>query len=309
MVTETASHPDASGPETALLSGVDPSLYPFEPKFVTVDGGHRMHYVDEGTGDPVVMVHGNPSWSFYYRDLIRRLAPDYRALAPDHIGCGRSDKPGEDDYEFTLARRVADFDHFIDETVPDGGLTLVLHDWGGMIGMRWAVEHPERIERLVLLNTAAFHLPETKRLPAALWLVRETRLGKFLVDRFNAFSRGATRFCVTDKMSDDVARGYRAPYEAQQDRLATLKFVEDIPLEPADPGYDLITETEEQLPSFADLPILIGWGLEDFVFDSHFLDRWRTIFPDADYAIYPDAGHYVLEDRAEELGRQIEEFL
>lgn len=301
MVTTTAQQPPT-------LPGLDRDEYPFSANFVDVDG-HRMHYVDEGSGHPVVMVHGNPTWSFYYRNLIKDLRGDFRTLAPDHIGCGLSDKPGDDDYDFTLRQRVADFDRFIDATVDDDRLTLIVHDWGGMIGMRWATENPERIERLVITNTAAFHLPDSKRLPVALWLVRDTPVGKFLVDRFNAFSRGAARFCVTDNMSDTVAAGYKAPYQKREDRLATLRFVEDIPLKPEDPGYDLITETADKLSLLRERPILIGWGRKDFVFDDAFLERWQEIYPDAEYAIYPDAGHYVLEDRARELGARIEAFM
>ena len=285
------------------------SEYPFSPNYLEVSGGHRMHYLDEGEGHPVVMVHGNPTWSFYYRNLVRRLSGECRALAVDHIGCGLSDKPGDEDYEYTLSRRVADLDYFLSQVVDDPKITLVMHDWGGMIGMAWAVRQRERIDRLVLMNTAAFHLPDTKRLPPSLWLARNTRLGALLVNRFNAFSRGAVRFCVTEKMSDEVAAGYRAPYEAPGDRIATLRFVQDIPLTPDDPGYDMVSETEEKLPLLKDRPILIGWGHKDFVFDHHFLDRWRQIYPDARFVEYPEAGHYVLEDREEELGGEIQRFL
>ena len=294
----TQVHPEISSDE-----------YPFAPNYVEVPGGHRMHYIDQGSGHPVVMVHGNPSWSFFYRNLVRRLSGDFRTLAVDHIGCGLSDKPGDDDYDYRIARRVEDLGHFIDEVVGDEKITLVLHDWGGMIGMNWAVHNPERVERLVLMNTAAFHLPETKRLPFSLWLARNTGVGAFLVNRFNAFSRGAVRFCVTEKMSPEVAQGYTAPYSTPDARIATLRFVQDIPLKPDDPGYDLVSYTENHLHQLADRPIFIGWGHRDFVFDAHFLERWRQIYPDARYAEYPDAGHYVLEDRPEELGTEIEDFL
>ena len=305
----TVESTDQSTDRWPPYDGISEREYPFEPNFVDTDGGHRMHYVDEGEGHPVVMVHGNPTWSYYYRNLIRRVSTTHRTVAPDHIGCGLSDKPTDDDYDFTLAQRVDDLDAFLSNVVPEGKLTLVMHDWGGMIGMRWATEHPERIEKLVLMNTAAFPLPDSKRLPFSLWLVRNTRLGGFLVDRFNAFSRGAARFCVTDAMSDEVAAGYTAPYQRREDRIATLRFVEDIPLEPGDPGYDLVAETEQKLNLFEDHPILIGWGLKDFVFDVHFLNRWKEIYPDADYAEFRDAGHYVLEDREVELGRKIADFV
>lgn len=284
--------------------------YPFASKFVEVDGGHRLHYVDEGRGPLALMIHGNPTWSFYYRNLIRELREGRRAVAVDHIGCGLSDRPSEEDYEFSLRRRVEDLDEFVDQVVDDEQFDLVLHDWGGMIGMAWAVQNPDRIRRIVLLNTAAFHLPDSKGLPFSLWLARNTKLGALLVNRFNAFSRGATRFCVTEKMPREVVRGYRAPYESSpRDRLATLRFVQDIPLEPGDRGYDLVSRTEENLGLFADRPILVGWGHRDFVFDRHFLERWKEIYPDAEYVEYGEAGHYVLEDRSDELCAEIARFL
>ncbi len=283
--------------------------YPYSPNFADI-GGHKMHYVDQGQGRPVVMIHGNPSWSFYYRNLIRAVSKDHRAIAVDHIGCGLSDRPSEEDYDYTLEQRVDDLGEFLDQIVPDEKVDLVLHDWGGMIGMAWAVQNPERLGRLVLLNTAAFHLPESKRLPFSLWLTRNTGLGAMLVNRFNAFSRGAVMFCVTDKMSKEVAQGYTAPYDGgPEDRLATLRFVQDIPLKPEDQGYDLVSDTEAGLSQFSDRPIFIGWGHKDFVFDRHFLARWKEIYPDAEYLEYPEAGHYVLEDRNDELCREISRFL
>ncbi len=144
-------------------------LYPFTPHYIEIGGrsaatgassgaGHRMHYVDEGQGDPVLMVHGNPSWSFYYRDLISALRASHRVIAPDHIGCGRSDKPNDDRYDYTLSTRVADLGTLID-SLDLRAITLVVHDWGGMIGMAWAVQNRDRIARLVVMNSAAFPLP------------------------------------------------------------------------------------------------------------------------------------------------------
>lgn len=286
------------------------SLYPFDPHRTEVAGGHRLHYVDEGDGEPVVMIHGNPTWSFYYRELIKRLRGDFRCLAVDHIGCGLSDKPDDDAYDYTLKSRVDDLDEWISAVVDDDQkLTLVMHDWGGMIGTCWAVRNPRRIDKLVVMNTAAFHNPHGHRLPAALWLVRNTPVGAFLVDRFNAFSRGAVRFAASEKMPEDVRRGYTAPYQKREDRIATLRFVQDIPLEPADPAYDLVSETEQNLSELVECPTLLAWGLEDFVFGESFLDRWKEEFPNADTAVYPEAGHLVLEDRTADLTERIEEFL
>ena len=139
--------------------------------------GLRLHYLDEGAGEPVVMVHGNPTWSFYYRNLVEALRGSYRVVVPDHIGCGLSDKPDDSRYDYTLASRVDDLERLLDHLGLDRGLTLVVHDWGGMIGMAYAARHPERIARLVVLNTAAFHKPPGKSFPWPLWICRDTPLG------------------------------------------------------------------------------------------------------------------------------------
>src|SRR6516165_1806772 len=142
--------------------------------------GLRFHYLDEGKGEPVVMLHGNPTWSFHYRVLVEALRPDYRVIVPDHIGCGRSDKPGDDRYEYTLDSRVRDLEALLGHLRIGAGSTLVLHDWGGMIGMTYAARHPERVARLMILNTAAFHQPTSKPIPWQLRLARSKPLGDWL---------------------------------------------------------------------------------------------------------------------------------
>ena len=134
------------------MKGVSTALYPFGSHFETI-GGHQYHYVDEGKGDPVVMLHGNPTWSFYYRELILKLSPHFHCLAPDHIGCGYSDKPGDQTYSYTLEQRVKDLEEFLEKKKITQNILLVLHDWGGIIGMTFAHRHPTSIKKIVLLNT------------------------------------------------------------------------------------------------------------------------------------------------------------
>jgi haloalkane dehalogenase len=271
-------------------------------------GDLSMHYVDEGTGQPVLMVHGNPTWSFYYRSLIKALRADYRAVAPDHIGCGRSDKPAASDYRYTLSRRVDDLTRLVDDLELER-VHLVVHDWGGMIGMAWAVAHPERVDRIVLLNTAAFPLPAVKRMPVSLRLARVPGLGAALVRSANAFSRGANRFCTTKPMTNAAAAGYLAPYGSWADRVAVHEFVRDIPLSPADPAWQIVASTADRLELLADHPTAIFWGMKDFVFDHHFLAEWRRRCPKAQVTEFSDAGHYVLEDAGDFIVPAVAEFL
>jgi pimeloyl-ACP methyl ester carboxylesterase len=174
--------------------------------------------------------------------------------------------------------------------------------------MAYAVRHPESIGRIVLLNTAAFHKPDTKPFPWLLWLSRDLALGALLIQKFNAFSRVAARICCRRKpMPKEVRKAYCAPYE--ENSIATLRFVKDIPLQPKDEAYDLVTEVQEKLSMFQHLPVLICWGDKDFVFDRHFLEKWIDTFPQAQVHNFPDCGHYVLEDATEEITRLIQEFL
>ena len=203
-----------------------------------------------------------------------------------------------------------DLERLLDHLGISGEITLVLHDWGGMIGMAYAVRHPERIKRLVILNTAAFHLPKEKRFPFALKLCRDTRLGALLVRGFNAFSLAASFVgCKRNPMSAELRRAYRLPYDSWQNRIATLRFVQDIPLAPGDRSYDLVSSVDAGLAAFRDLPMVIFWGERDFVFDTYFLAEWQRRFPRAEVHRYPDAGHYILEDMKEEVIPLIAGFL
>jgi haloalkane dehalogenase len=277
------------------------SEYPFAGNYLDLDG-LRYHYLDEGSGPPVLMVHGNPSWSFYYRNLVLSLKGSHRCIVPDHIGCGLSDKPGDDRYDYTLAQRVEDLDRLMRHLDLQEKITLVVHDWGGMIGMAWAVRNPERIGRIVVLNTAAFPLPAAKPFPFALRICRDTFVGTLLVRGLNAFARGAALVgCKRNPMPKDLRRLYCLPYDSWQNRIATLRFVQDIPLVPNDRGYDLITAVGDGIAQFRSLPMMILWGELDFVFDRHFLVEWQKRFPEAKVHSFPDCGHYILEDARDEV--------
>ena len=287
--------------------------YPFTPR-AFVREGLKQSYLDEGQGAPVLMLHGNPSWSFYYRHLVLGLRERWRCVVPDHIGMGLSDKPDDEHYPFTLERRVEDLDALmahlrVKRGLPEQGLTLVLHDWGGMIGMAWAERNPGRVSRLVILNTAAFPNPRGRRIPLALRLGRDSRVGAWTILEHNAFARGAARFGVRTPMPPEVRAAYLAPYDTPAHRLATLRFVQDIPLRPGEPGYDLVARTGAGLDRYAGLPALVCWGMRDFVFDRPFLREWRRRLPQAEVHEFADAGHYVLEDAHARIVPLVRDFL
>lgn len=290
--------------------------YPFTPKTFEVRPGLSMSYLDEGPrdGEVVVMLHGNPSWSYYWRNLVSglsgpSLAKRYRCIVPDHIGMGFSDKPDDSRYEYTLQSRVDDVASLLRHLGIDGPVTLAVHDWGGMIGFGWALSHAAQVKRLVITNTAAFPLPPAKQMPWQLSLGRDSRFGAFIIRAFNAFSGGASFIGVERKMPAEVRRAYVAPYDSWAHRISTVRFMQDIPLREGDKAWALVQEAGRRLPEFADRPAFIGWGLKDFVFDKHFLDGFRAVLPNAEVMAFDDAGHYVLEDKQAELVPAIRAFL
>jgi len=276
-------------------------LYPFKSNYMDLNG-LKYHYLDEGTGDPVIMLHGNPTWSFYYRSLIKKLSPGYRIIVPDHIGCGLSDKPDQKRYDYKLKSRVDNLDALFEHLNLKRKISLVVHDWGGMIGMAFALRHQKIIDRIVIMNTAAFLPPENKNLPLRLWIVRNIKpLAAVAVLGFNLFSFGALFFASHKGLSSKVRKGLTAPYNSWKNRIATLKFVQDIPVSQKDPSYQLVRDIDNNLHKIKDIPMLICWGEHDFVFDNDYLAEWQRRFPKAKVHTFSNASHYVLEDAKDQI--------
>ena len=284
-------------------------LYPFKSNFFDRNG-LKYHYLDEGVGNPVVMIHGNPTWSFYFREPVKALRSRYRVIVPDHMGCGLSDKPGLGQYGFQLQNRIDDLQALLNHLEIKDKITLLVHDWGGMIGMAYAVANPERIARLVILNTAAFLPPGKKPIPIRLRIIRNLKwLATPAVLGLNLFARGAIMMAPRKKLNADVRKGLTAPYNSWSNRLATLKFVEDIPLHQDDPSYEVVHNVSNNLELLSHKPMLICWGAHDFVFDRDYYYEWCRRFPNAHASIYEDAGHYILEDVPDLVIERIKQFL
>lgn len=277
--------------------------YPFSPVSVTVADGHRISCVDEGEGMPVVMLHGNPSWSYLYRQLILDLRGNYRCLAPDHLGCGLSDKP--QDYPYRLADHIDNLEQVLAQRNIER-CVLVVHDWGGAIGMGWAVRHPERVAGLMVMNTAAFPSPH---IPLRIAVCRWPVLGPLLVRGLNLFARGAVRMAVVNPMAPEVAAGFVAPYDSWANRVAVHRFVQDIPMRPSHPSWPTLVEIEAGLARLSAKPMLLCWGGRDFCFHDWFYREWRRRFPQAQPHYFPEAGHYLLEDALPEIAPRVRDFL
>ncbi len=271
--------------------------YPFASQRFPI-GDHVLSYVDEGNGPAVVMVHGNPSWSYLYRNLITGLRDSYRVIAPDHMGCGLSDKPGR--YPYRLKKHIENLGLLLDH-LRIKRCVLVVHDWGGAIGMGWAGMHPDRIAGLVVLNSAAF--PST-RIPLRINVCRQPLIGSLLVRGLNGFARAATFMAVAKRMDPGVKEGFLAPYDSWRNRVAIDRFIRDIPMHSRHPSWHTLQGVASSLAGLREKPMLIIWGGQDFCFNRPFYEEWRRRFPRAEACWYQQAGHYVLEDvLPEALGR------
>lgn len=277
--------------------------YPFEPCRVDVSGA-GMSYIDEGSGDVFLFVHGNPTWSFAWRQIVPEVAKSARAIAVDHIGCGLSDKPL--DYDYSLEQRISDLCELITR-LDLKRITLVAHDWGGAIGMGAAGRMPERFSRFVLMNTAAFR---SKRIPLRIAVCRIPVLGTIALRGLNAFSRAALTMAVEkrERLTKLVRQGYLAPYDSWRNRIAVDAFVKDIPMRSSHRSWQTLIGVEEGLAQFTGHPMLLVWGEKDWCFTTDFLDEFERRFPQTETLRISDAGHYVFEDAHEQIVERLTQF-
>lgn len=278
--------------------------YPYAGNLFEQPGGANMHYLDEGSGPVVLMLHGNPTWSFYYRNLINELVRGgFRCIALDHVGCGLSDQP--EDYDYTLKRRIDDVERLV-EHLGLSRFSLVVHDWGGAIGCGLAGRRPDTLEKLVLLNTAAYR---SKRIPLRIAMLKFPVIGPFIIRGLNGFAGPAANMSVVRPLSKAVRRGFLWPYRSWSKRVAVWNFVKDIPMREAHPSYAALAEVEKGLEHLREKPIQLIWGGRDFCFNDHFLQRWQAIFPDAQTRYRQDCGHYILEDGGLAVWEEVRSFL
>ncbi len=279
-------------------------LYPYSPKYVEVKGGAavgdhpaRMHYVDEGkesADGPILCVHGNPTWSFYWRHIIEELKTETRVVAPDHLGMGLSDRiPGG----VKLDEHIAALVSLIDQ-LDLNNITLVVHDWGGAIGFGAALARKERFSRLVVTNTAAF---PTSFMPKRIAACRAPGVGRLAVQGGNAFARAATTQTTVIPLEPNVRKAYLAPYSDWATREQVWRFVMDIPMKTSHPSWKALAGISDDLESLRDLPMEIIWGMKDWCFTPMFKALWQQRFPDAFVSELEGAGHYLNEDAPESV--------
>jgi haloalkane dehalogenase len=269
-------------------------LYPFVPKRFSTAAG-QISYLDEGprSDEAVLMVHGNPTWSFFYREAVKALSPRLRCIVPDHLGCGLSDKP--QDWDYTLPNHSANLRALVDSL----GLKrvhLIVHDWGGPIGLGAMLPQPEKLGRVVIMNTAAF---ADTIIPWRIRFCRTPGLGDLIVRGLNGFAWPATWMAVAKPLPPEVKAGFLFPYDNWANRIATHRFVQDIPTGAGTASDRALAAIERSLGLLNAKQVLIAWGGRDFCFSKHYYDRWRAVLPKAKTVYEEQAGHYLLEDEGE----------
>jgi haloalkane dehalogenase len=272
------------------LPWLDRAAYPFAHNTLAVDGG-RMHYVDEGEGEPILFVHGTPMWSFLYRHQIRDLSRSHRCIAPDHLGFGLSDKPAGWGYSFAgHGRNLA----ALIEHLGLRRFTLVAHDVGGPIGLSYALEHPGQVARLMVMNSFLWPLRGRFALaPAPVGWLASGPLGRLLILQMNAEARGLLPLVYGDRarLTPEIHRQYIGPFPRPADRHGILAFAQQVLS-----GASWCEELWRQRAALADLPATIVWGMRDPLFGPRFLTRWREALPGAEVVELAGAGHFVQEE-------------
>lgn len=289
--------------DPATLPGLDPAW----SRYLDVpDGAGRRrcwHVLDNGpalaargeeVAGTVLCVHGNPTWSYLWRRVVEQAPPGWRVVAPDHLGMGWSERTEE---PRGLDRRIDDLDALVDTLGVAGPVVLLAHDWGGPIGLGWAVRNRARLAGVALTNTAV-HQPSGDPVPPAIRLARHPALLDLVCRRTSAFVRAATATCFPP-LPAAVRDAFAAPYRTPERRGAVAHFVADIPLEPDHPSAAALAEVGQGLADLADVPVLLVWGTRDPVFTERYLRDLLEHLPHADVHRYQDASHLVLEERPE----------
>lgn len=275
--------------------------YPFRSHFFSTTEG-KLHYVDEGKGAPVVFIHGTPAWSFVYRRLIKEFSATHRCIAPDHLGFGLSDKPPGADY--SPQGHAVRLEEFLD-SLDLNNITLMVHDFGGPIGLSYALRNPKKIARIVICNSWLWSLEREASAQQADKILNSW-LGRFLYLRLNISPKLLFKEGMAQKkhFSKALHKHYTGVFPTPASRQALHQI--GLGLLGASNWY---AELEKQLPILRNKPVLLLWGLKDKYFQKRFLERWKQVFPKHSSVALADAGHFIQEDAPEEVAGALRKFL
>ena len=271
--------------------------YPFKQNYMYA-GKHRIHYIDEGEGPALIMLHACPMWSFFYRRFVKVFSRHFRVIVPDEVGYGLSDKPK--DYDYRLETHIDNLERLVNHLKLEK-VSFILHGWGGTIGTGFTVRHSQMVDKIILMNSMAF---SGYKLPLRLsfcklfpWIGR-----KLLID-FNLMFYGLNIY------SEEIKLGYMFPYMKPDDRIAIVRFINDIPCKPDDLSYESVIEVEHGLWMLREHKMCIIWAVKDWLYPEKYLHKWMNYCPDAKVHRVRNAGRFIAEDAPEELIAIISGFL
>lgn len=288
-----------------LTSETFGGTWPYAPNFFD-HGRVKLHFVDEGDGEPIVMLHGNPTWGYLYRKFIGPLSETNRCVVPDHMGFGKSDKPLDQPY--TLVRHIENFTALMNE-LDLHDITLVMQDWGGPIGLGYGVEHADRIKRLVILNTWAFLIADGMPLAPLLEMFRRPQVGEAMVQGLNLFVEGFLPTGIHRKENlAALMPAYRAPFPDWNSRIGTLAFPRDIPVGDGHPSSPAMRRIQDNLGRI-NVPTTIIWGMQDPAIPPQVIHAWKSFYPHAEEHRLQTASHFLQEDEPERIVELIQAFL
>lgn len=275
--------------------------FPFTPRFETING-FDMHYVDEGDGEIIVCLHGMPTWGYLYREFIKDLSNDFRIVVPDHMGFGKSDVP--EDLPYTMAQHVDNLEKLL-LALGLQDITLVVHDWGGPIGFGFAVDHPDLIKRIVILNTSVGIMHEGTK-P---WYDSIKNYDQFFGNMGDNIER-LLKLAIyhQENMTPIMVQAYAAPFPDESYCLGPLAFPKDIPIGLSHPSAEAMQHVRDNLDKLAGKPMIAIWGMQDIVFPPPVIDRWKRFYPDLEVHPIDDASHFLQEDAPAEIIESIRTF-
>ena len=281
--------------------------FPFAPHYMDLES-FQMHYVDVGEGDPLVLLHGDPTWGYLYRHFLPPLATRARCIVPDHMGMGKSGVPAGP-YPYRLRHHIDNLEAFI-LRLELRDITLAVHDWGGPVGLGFAIRHPSRLKRLILMNTWAFAQWPGGPLPRLIELIRSPRGEAFIMGK-NGYVQPALvgTTAHSNHLTETALDAYLAPFRTPESRLALLCWSRDIPVTTGDASYAEMQQIQNGLTQFRHLPVLLVWGMQDPVLPPTVLRIWQQLYPHATTHEIEEASHFLQEDAPERIAQAVEQFL
>ena len=275
--------------------------FPFEPHYMELNG-FKMHYIDEGSGDPILCLHGMPTWGYLYRNFIEKLSKGFRVVVPDQMGFGKSDVP--ENKRYLMEEHVSNLKKFILK-LDLRKITLIIQDWGGPIGFGFAVDYPERIKALVIMNTSVGVMKEGRK-PWYAPLEEKGIYSEFIKNVSNLIKMGIYN---KDKITETLLKAYSAPFTKEGSYKGALAWPKDIPIGDSHPSAEIMRHVRNNLKNLKEKPKVLIWGMKDPIFPEKMISWWQKIYPNIEVHRIEEASHFLQEDAPDKIISIIQNFL